>query len=183
MKRILVDVDCVVADLMPEWLGFYNAEYDDHVSVEDVTAWGLEAFVKPECGVKIYEYLRYPYLYDNVAPIDGALTSIKWLRRHSYDVVFVTSGIHEGKAKWLDHYGFLLSQVDYQYAPDLVIAHDKGLIKGDIMLDDNIKNLLAFDGTRILFAQPWNSEIDSRNSEYFRADDWADVIQYLGRGL
>ena len=179
MKRILVDVDCVVADLMPEWLGFYNEEYEDQVKVEDIKSWGLEVYVKPECGTEIYRYLKLPYLYDNVQPIDGALSSVQWLRHRGYDVVFVTSGIHEGKAKWLDRYGFLLSRLDYQYAPDLVFAHDKSLIKGDIMIDDNVKNLHTFQGKSILFGQPWNDD----NNGYFRAYNWPDVIQYLVRGL
>jgi 5'(3')-deoxyribonucleotidase len=181
MKRILVDVDCVIADLMPAWLSLYNRDYEDHLTVEDITQWGMESLVKPECGKEIYNYLWMASLYDDVEPIDGAISSIRWLRIHNYDVRFVTSGVHAGKVGWLGRYGFLLGDGDLRYSPSLVIAHDKSLIKGDIMIDDNLKNLNGFSGTGIIFGQPWN---DNHSTGFFRADGgWPDVIQYLARGL
>lgn len=176
MKRILVDVDCVVADLMPAWLSLYNSEYADTLCASQITSWGMEEFVKPECGTKIYEYLWMPNLYDYVSPIDGAITSIHWLRRHGYDIRFVTSGIHAGKAQWLGKLGLLMGEFPL-YAPDLVVAHDKSIINADIMIDDNVKNCESFSGLSIVFGQPWNFNV----SQYFRADDWADVIQFISR--
>jgi len=177
MKRILVDVDCVVADLMPTWLGLYNAEYTDNLSVSQIIRWGMEEFVKPECGKKIYDYLRFHNLYDDVKPIDGAITSVHWLRRHGYDIRFVTSGVHPGKAEWLGQHGLLIGEFPL-YSPDFVVSHDKSIIHADIMIDDNIKNCNEFSGLSILFGQPWNVDNTTR---HFRADDWADVIQFLAR--
>jgi 5'-nucleotidase len=177
MKRILVDVDCVIADLMDEWLGMYNAEYNDTLTAGQITSWGMEEFVKGECGTKIYDYLWLPNLYDYVKPIDGAITGVRWLRRHGFDVRFVTSGLHAGKAKWLGNQGLLLGEFPL-YSPDLIVAHDKSIIKADIMIDDNVKNCESFSGFAIVFGQPWNSHAAS---QHLRADDWADVIQLLAR--
>lgn len=179
MKRILVDLDAVVADLIPQWLEFYNTDYDDHLSVSDIKSWGIHEYVKPECGTEIYAYLEYPDLYAQVKPIDGAISSIHWLSQHAYDVRFVSSGVYEGKYKWLHKYGLLRGD-NPRYSPDLVIAHDKSLIIGDIMIDDNPNNLNEFRGKGILFAQPWN---DNTITPCFRADGWPDVIQYLARGI
>lgn len=177
MKRILVDVDAVIADLMTEWLSAYNREYNDTLRPEDITRWGIEEFVKPECGTKIFDYLHDPTLYDCVKPIDGAIVSIHWLRQHSYDVRFVTSGVQPAKIKWLGEHGLLISE-HFIFSPDVVVAHDKSIIMADIMIDDNIDNLNQFDGLKILFAQPWN-HVPVGN--YFRADNWPDVIQFLAR--
>lgn len=178
MKRILVDVDAVIADLMPVWLRLYNADYDDTMLPQDIKHWGIHEIVKPECGTRILDYLELPSLYDEVKPIDGAISSIHWLRQHSYDVRFVTSGGFESKIKWLGRQGLLIGE-NYFYSPDLVIAHDKSIINADIMVDDNIKNCENFKGKSILFAQPWNEG----SHLYFRADGWPDVIQYLARGM
>lgn len=177
MKRILVDIDAVVADLMTVWLGLYNKEYEDSLELQDITKWGIHEIVKPECGIGIFKYLERHDLYDSVLPVDGAKTSIAWLRNHSYDVRFLTSGIFESKAKWM--YRHNLIRGDWMYSPDIIVSHDKSLIKGDILIDDNIENLHNFDGKRILFAQPWNEG----NHPFFRADGWADVIQYIVRGI
>lgn len=178
MKRILVDVDAVVADLIPIWLDMYNKDYGDKLEVKDIFKWGIHEIVKPECGESIFNYLERPELYDNVKPIDGAISSIRWLRQHSYDVRFVTSGVLESKIRWLGRHGLLIGE-NHLYSPDVVVAHDKSIIIADIMIDDNVKNCENFKGKSILFAQPWNEG----NHPWFRADGWADVIQYLARGL
>lgn len=175
MKRILIDVDGVIADLMPSWLSAYNAEWDDQLQVQDITDWDMTKFVKPECGDGIFTYLSNMHLYDDVLPIDGAVSSVRWLRRHGYDVRFVTSGVYESKILWLAEQGLLLSEHSLS-SPDVVVTHDKSIIKADIMIDDNLKNLRDFGGIGILFAQPWNN---SNDNYYFRAECWSDVIQYL----
>lgn len=180
MKRILLDVDAVVADLHKVWLKRYNSEYDDKLRVEDIVDWDMTKFVKPECGNKIYDYLSEDDLYENVQPIDGAVASIHWLRQHNYDVVFCTSGVQPGKIIWLHNHGLLWGEF-WRFAKDVVIASDKTLIKGDIIIDDNPKNCEQFAGKSILFAQPWN--LNSSSSANFRAENWPDVIQYLARNL
>ena len=176
MTTVLVDVDSVVANLMPVWLELYNKQYDDCLLSDDITQWELHEIVKPECGTHIYDYLEDDSLYDAVLPVDGAISGVNWLRTHSYDVRFVTSGVHFGKALWLMRWGFTKGE-NPRYSPDLIICHDKFLVKGDIMIDDNPRNLNSFDGLQILFSQPWNYVTTS----YYRADNWPDVIQYLAR--
>ncbi len=177
MKRILVDVDGVVADLMPEWLRLYNEEWVDNLLPKDITGWDIAQFVKEKCGKDVYKYLDTPFLYDYVSPVDGAISSIHWLRQHGYDVRFVTSGVRESKIHWLGQQGLLLDE-HYLSSRDVIVAHDKSVIKADIMIDDNISNCNGFSGVSILFAQPWNT---SPQTGHYRADNWPDVIQYLAR--
>ena len=154
---ILCDVDGVVADLCTTWLGRYNADYDDHLSPNDITAWNTHDFVKRSCGMKIYDYLWDESLYDNVQEIPGAFDGIKMLRAAGHRVVFVTSGIQPAKVRWLHERGFLTAQT-WQQERDIVIAHDKSLIKGDVLIDDGPHNFQGFNGIKVLFNQPWNHE-------------------------
>jgi len=176
--RILIDVDGTIADLHTEWLRRYNSEYDDVLTADQIKDWSMDKFVKPECGTKIYEYLYHPDLYEHVLPIDGALSSVMWLKSRGHDVFFVTSGVQESKAKWLHNYG--LTTGYWMFAPELIVAHSKHVINGDVLIDDNMKNCDDFGKKAILFGQPWN-EADVTNC--FRAGNWPDVIQYIARGL
>lgn len=176
MKNILMDVDSVVADLMPEWLLRYNLEYKDILKPSNITAWDIHQLVKPECGKKIYQYLWDENLYNNVKPIDGALSGIQWLRACDYRVVFVTSGIQPAKIKWLYEHGFLTGTI-WQSDKDVVVASDKSLIKGDYLVDDNMDNCKKFHATSILFAQPWNYN----DSAMTRVNSWADLIFYFSK--
>lgn len=178
MKRIFVDVDAVVIDIHSAWLSLYNQDYDDSLSVDQITDWDMTKFVKPECGKDIYKYLPMESLYDTALAVDGAISSIHWLRQHDYDVRFLTSGVQPAKIMWLGNRGLLISE-HFLFSPDVIVAHDKSIVKGDILIDDNLKNCENFQGKSILFAQPWNNVV----SPFFRADGWPDVIQYLARGL
>lgn len=169
--NILVDIDGVVADTHAALLTLYNKDYDDDLRVEDITSWEMHHFVWPECGRKIYSYASHPDLYKMTMPMRGALQSVSLFRSWGHRVVFVTAGMFPMKIQWLYENGFL-SGIDWEYDPDIVVAADKGLVHGEILIDDRPENLLIGD---ILFDRPWNQE-SMRN---FRAYSWLDVVEAI----
>lgn len=176
MKTFLVDIDSVVADNVPEILRRYNMDYDDKLSPNDITDYDMANFAK--CGVEIYEYFWHLDLYDQVYPIDGAQSGVEWLRRMGHKVVFVTSGVHPGKVEWLYRYGFLGNIQNWRQSEDVVIAHDKNLIRGDYLIDDHIKNCARFTvGKSFLFDQPWNRG----DFELYRVHGWPDIIEWVSK--
>ena len=59
---VAVDIDDVIISLVPTWLHLYNKDYKDNLSKNDITDWQIDKFVKPECGINIYNYKYfYPY--------------------------------------------------------------------------------------------------------------------------
>ena len=152
---ILCDVDCVVADLMTEWLRLYNNDYSDCLTPENITAWGMEDFVHPHCGTKIYSYLTLPTLYDNVKPIGGSLEFVQLVRSFNHRVVFVSAGLmSQQKFDWLSSWGFEPGK----NAEDFITAYDKSLIRGSYLIDDRPENVQRFREMLILFRQPWNDK-------------------------
>lgn len=172
---LAIDVDGVVADTMVAILHRYNRDYDDRLTLEDIKAYGVEKFVKPQCGSNIYRYFEDANLYNSIFPIVDShygITSLRLMGHHR--VVFVTTpspGTNGKKLAWLKFYGFLRHDVDY------VECHDKSLIRADVMVDDKISNLAGFTGERIIFTQPWNKQDSVTNS--YRANGWPDVIQIV----
>jgi 5'-nucleotidase len=172
---IMVDVDGVVADLHSVWYKLYNEEYGDDLTHERVTDWEVHKFVKPECGKHIYTYLDIPGLYDEVKPIDGALTGVQYIRNLGHRVVFATSGLSQAYAKylWLESKGFEPGN----WGSDFVSVHDKSLLKGNLLVDDAFHNVQAFSSrTSILFTYPHNA-----NAAWYghRAKNWHEVTQII----
>lgn len=177
---ILVDVDGVVADLHTEWLRRYNLDYDTDLGKEDISSWSMHKLVVPECGTKIYDYLKLPEIYDLVQPIEGALDGIKSIRKMGHRVVYLSAGFYPAKVRWLNYNGFLSGRTsNWASAEDVIIAFDKSLIKGDVLIDDRLKNVDEFHGPAILFDQPWNQE--GRNGRVWRAMDWEGVVKKIER--
>lgn len=172
MSIILCDLDGVVCGLHAEWLRRYNADFGDSLTLADITTWDMVPHVKPECGRRIYEYLHARDLYDRIEPIAGAIDGVRRLRAAGHRVVFVTSCVDGpmamSKIAWLSRFDVFTSMAD------VVIAHDKSLVRGDLMIDDYPKNLDDFDGPAILFDAPYN-----RASEHVRAVGWDRVVELV----
>lgn len=182
--NIAVDVDEVVASLIPAWLNAYNGDYNDSLTSDEIISWSIHDFVKPSCGRKIYEYLT-PQLYDVVEPVAGALEGILKLRELGHRVLFVTStpqGCEGAKLAWLKRHGFLSDgglYGDGRVYPDYIDCSDKNLIKADLLIDDRIENVLGFSGPAMLFDRPHNRTAlvsGIKQSVY----DWADVVESIG---
>lgn len=168
--NILCDIDGVIANTSGAVLKLYNKDYYDNVTNNDILEWNTHKFVKPECGEKVYDYYTRDDIYSYVEPIEGALFAVQYLRVKGHRVIFVTSGLTAAKVLWMMKYGLVL---DRYYDPDLVFAHDKTLIAGDVLIDDKIENCRG--RTSILFDQPWNRT----ENHVRRARDWTDVLDIL----
>jgi 5'(3')-deoxyribonucleotidase len=158
MKTLLIDMDSVIVDLMSEWFRRYNQDYDDDLSVERVLCWQSEKYVKPECGEKIYEYLDQPDLFRNLQPLPNALEVLERLHRE-YDILIVTSSrtlAFTEKEEWVErHLPFIGKH-------NLIFAHRKDMICGDVLFDDAPHNLLAFlqtGRTAVAMDYPYNRDV------------------------
>lgn len=172
--RILVDVDGVLAALLPAWIARYNRDYDDNLRVEDITHWDTSKFVKAECGKEVFSYLYDGDIYKEVEPIEGAMAGVLELRGMGHDIVYVTSCVNHsmaaGKLDWLERHGFL----NHGSSVCIVLDQDKSWIAGDIMIDDYHVNLMTFEGRKILFDKPYNQE-----ALFSRAEDWDGVVAWV----
>jgi len=150
---IFIDVDDVVADLISAWLARYNKDWNDSLASDMITEWEISKFVKPECGDRIYEYLEDPALYDTVQPIapSTAKAALYRLRLLGHRIVFATTSVNGSagrKLRWLYDYGFLEKS---RIQKDYIEVSDKGLLYGDILIDDGYHNITTFKGFPILF--------------------------------
>lgn len=58
---------------------------------------------------------------------------------------------------------------------NIIIAQDKSVIIGDVMIDDFPNNLYSFNGTRICYAQPWNQDFNGS----LRFSDWNKINEAI----
>lgn len=171
-----LDVDSVIANLDVEWFGRYNRDYNDNLTHDKVTDWSTHKFVKPECGLKIYDYLKDPTLYDNILPIDGAIETVNQLKKDGHRVIYITTTPIETpgvKFNWLVRHGFLDKKELYNYFE----AKDKSLIRAEVLLDDNGDTVKNFKhGYAFCYDSPWNRHYDFG---WYRVFSWEDFYNKL----
>lgn len=183
-KDIFVDVDSTVLDLMNEetgWIGWYNRNWNDDKKLADFTCYDVTKIVKPECGVKMYEFLEDPTIYQTIPPIPGAVDGVQKLRNSGHHIIYATftpKGTEGAKGNALERLGLLQSGDDY-----IEFWSRKGLSKkylnGDILIDDKYENCVDFYGIGYLFTQPWN-EIYGESYPY-RVHGWKDAVKRIER--
>lgn len=170
--RIAVDQDQVLADLLGYWLDLYNNDYNDNLYRHEVTGWDIEKYVKPECGLKIYDYLNDPQTFYNLPVIEYSQDVLRELNEY-FEIFVVTSPWNMNnvlpKYKWLKkHFSFLDEH-------NFVFTKNKSIINTYALIDDSPKNLETFGGRKVLFDAPHNH----KESRFTRASDWLKARDIL----
>jgi len=171
-KRLAIDMDGVLCDLTAVWLQQYNNDYNDNLTPEDATCWGLEKIVKSDCGKKIYNYLENGKIFGDLPVIKDSQRIVEELSKE-YELFVVTTPFNnrsiEPKSFWLRKHFPMINPKHF------VFTWSKSIVMADYMLDDKPSNFDGFVGTGILFEAPHNRN----ETRYKRALDWEHVKWFL----
>lgn len=158
---------------MSEWHMRYNRDYQDNLSVERLKCWKSEKYVKPECGLKIYDYLEEPGLFLELQPLPDAIEVLTRLHK-IYDILIVTSSVTNAfaeKEMWIEKYLPFIGKYN------LIFSHRKNMIAGDLLFDDAPHNLIEFSSTgRVAVAMdyPYNRDVHVP-----RVGSWLEFEEFL----
>jgi len=176
MAILYIDVDDTSVDLLSEWLRLYNNDYEDSITPANILSWDVHTYVRPECGIKIYKYLKNIHLYDNILPIKNSIECINQLREDGHRIIFATAS-HRSRAM---SYRKFDRMEELGFRPEFksyIELQDKSLLCGDVLLDDGIHNLENFEGHKFLFHQAHNKDCQL----YHRIFDWNEFVAEIRR--
>lgn len=180
MARLLIDMDGVLNDAITMLLARYNADYNDNLRIEDITAWELDKFVKPECGKMIYSYFREKGFFSKLPVQEHAQEVLARLLRAGHEIYVVTSSppeAYEDKYYWFRrHFPFIPEQ-------NIIFCTPKQITTGDVLFDDgphNIKEWLKHNPGKIAIVMdaPWNRGLEEE-LETYQVDIYDEEGQYL----
>lgn len=147
----ILDMDGVLAHLLPAWFDLYNLEYEDTLTGEQVHSWNFPQYVKKECGDKIFDYFKRPGLFRNLQPIEQAGEVLERMsERYEFYIVSDSPEGHahgmsdefggvsnpaDDKRQWIkEHFPFLKPQ-------NMIFTSAKYMVCGSFLLDDGPPNL------------------------------------------
>jgi 5'-nucleotidase len=169
-KRLIVDMDGVMADIYSQFIAYEEREF------------GYRQPIANMLGKREYEVFKNArqYIYENGffrnAPVmEGSVEAMKALNE-KYEVFIVSAAMEFPKSlpekqEWLaEHFPFLTWK-------QIVFCGLKTVVQGDIMIDDHYKNLDFFHGQTILFTQPHNVRSDDKT--HTRVESWGDITKLL----
>jgi len=174
-------MDGIIVDLLGSWLKDYNEQWNDSLSVEDITTWGVHEHVKPECGLDVYKIIEAPGYFLNLKPLPGAVEGIKMLdKRHDVYLCSAPAGPDSAKEKLLwaeEHLGFDRRQV--------ILCHSKEIVETDVIIDDKpttLENFIDKGRTAMTIPYPYNQGITEAvycGQHWDTQVSWAQIVNYL----
>lgn len=141
-KRILVDLDSTVVNMLEPLIATYNADFGDHLAIEDVKGWDLDKYAKH--GHRIFDVMNKPSFFRDLKPLIGAIEAVKFLIDAGKDVYIVTAVDHtysdacKSKAEWVKYFMPFIDKRHY------ITAGSKWLIDADAIVDDAPRNAIDY---------------------------------------
>lgn len=175
---ILVDMDDVMVDLIGAWVDWLNIKHDLDVDESSVTNWDMTKVFPMLTEEEIHAPLFIDEFWMGVKPISGASDVLQSLIKDGHKIYVVTAShpdTMKPKSRILfEHFPFLTYK-------NIIVAYDKGMVQGDVIIDDYVPNLISVGSERsmrILITKPHNTYYQDDGS-IIRASDWNEVYSLV----
>jgi len=182
--RICVDMDDVLADLMPEWVKLYRLKTNDKREL-NITEWEIHKSLPAMPKNEVYDLLNEEGLFLNCKPIEGAINGLtKVISDDRFKLIILTSAASKyafsEKLKWMKNY-FGSGILPHVFASSS--SKSKNMLSDcyDVIIDDSghvMKSLEDSDVVKILFDRPHNKELPEDLYDY-RVYSWPEIIDKL----
>ena len=170
MKKILVDMDGVLADVYSRFFELYEEETGIRKSREEIM--GLK---EGEAFPSLFRWVETRGFFRTI-PVMPYSQSVLRSLNEKYEIIVVSMATEfpvslTDKQLWLnDHFPFISWK-------QVVFCGNKSLIPADMMIDDHLKNLDTFDGETIMFLQPHN--MNNKNHHHLTVSSWTEIKRLL----
>ena len=170
---VLCDADDTIEDMLPYWIDELNQKHDLSVQKADIKAWDMRKAFPTLTVDQIYEPVRQKAFWNRITPVRNSALFLKEIMEDGHDLYIVTASHYSMLdvkiAKILDMFPFLSWK-------QIIVAYDKQLVHGDVIIDDGIHNLIGNPCPhKFLFHQPHNANIDETQFGIQRVRSWDEI--------
>lgn len=173
--KILIDADDVLEDLTPKWITYLNKKYGTDANFEEDYDWDLSKIFPTLSREQVYDAEFEEELWDTIEPIPGAVEYVEKLLNDGHELYIVTDTPYQiVKTKF--------EKVIFKYFPFLtwnncIITSNKKMVKGDVLIDDGLHNLIGAEYRKILVSAPYNEAFDAEKNGMVRVKNWEEIYE------
>lgn len=181
MKKltILVDIDDTIEDLLGAWCDWLNKKYGTSFNKNDITEWDLSIKFAPLTREQIFSPLRLGEFWKTVQQKPNALHILCNLISDGHDVYFVTATDY---TTIYPKYEYMIKRLfPFITWDNIIIANNKQMIHGDIIIDDGLHNLLGDNDNKVklLMDAPHNRGFDESVFGIQRVRSWMEIYEVI----
>ena len=167
---VLVDMDGVLADVYRNFIDWHQKETGNMLDINT-----MSGILEEDAFPLFKKHVNSSGFFYSAPTIENCIRGLEYLN-NKYEVVIVSSAT-EFPNSLKDKYDWLQKHFPFLSWHQMIFCGSKKYIKGDIMIDDHIKNLQNFEGKRILFSQPHNFFITDQTIT--RVNSWEEIEAML----
>ena len=156
---------------------YLNEKYCQDVEWKLIRDWDICKAYPTLKYTEIYGALQDPKLWELVEPIPFAAGIIEQLIKEGHQIYIVTSSYYKTIETKFDTVIFkYFPMIDWEH---VIIACNKKMIKGDVLVDDGPHNLEGGDYAKILMSSPHNFNYPAESNGMVRAKSWFDIYNEI----
>ena len=170
---VLIDLDDTMTHLCRAWCKWLNRRYGTNVTESDIGGWDVSNYFPSLNEAQVFEPLHTDSFWREVEPAEDAPLYVKRLIDDGFDVYICTASLFDTiKAKFEYVLGRYFPFISWDM---VIVAKNKQLINGDILIDDGIHNLEGGAYEKILMSAPHNRNYDAESHGMTRVKSWREA--------
>lgn len=169
---ILFDADDVAENLCNCWVDLLNERYGTSVDFESVQDWEIAKAFPTLTEEQVFSVFQDDEIWGRITPIPGATETLQKLFDEGHELYMVTASDYRSCKPKVDRLLEMFPFLDWKH---IIIAHNKQMIRGDILIDDGPHNLVNGEYFKILFDRPHNRGFDASANGVLRLHTWEEV--------
>jgi 5'(3')-deoxyribonucleotidase len=172
-RKLAVDIDNTLWDLITPWLDYYNRRYNDNIRYEEIVDYNFFNIIKTITREEMLHLLSEKEFWDNVYPYPTSIPFLKKLN-DEFELYIATSTSYKTPREKFDK---LFTFFDFLDEDQLIVTSKKQLLNVDIMIDDCADCLIGGDYTKLLIDAPYNRNV--KDNKIIRVYNLADAYNFL----
>jgi 5'-nucleotidase len=171
MLRLTLDMDDVMADTHEKLINIVLNDFETAWTEKDLRSKALRELLHPKQLTRLNKIIDSPGFFADIQVKEGAVETIYQLSK--YYELFVATACMEFPNSFRDKFDWLKKHFSFIPWTNIVFCGYKSIIQSDYLIDDHVRNLVAFKGQGILFTAPHNL----KETAYRRVSTWHDVSE------
>ena len=182
-KIILVDLDNTGTQFDEYFIERWKAEYPNRhvVQMPERKSFKIEGDYPAEWKPDLRRITGAEGFIANVPPMEGFVQAMHEMAAASYDVRICTSPMSQYHPNIKEKYDWVLKHFDKEWLDRIILAKDKTLIRGNLLIDDNhdVKGAHTPMWTQVIFDRPYSSTAPPEIRRLARWPNWKTDLEGL----